>query len=129
MVRHIATFFSPLGEFEALIIIVVECSDDEWGKLLGSGFSIVYNALVKAIGLIYPFDRNFTPGVVIDTVDTAKTIVGFLKNAIKQKRYGVVYLRITNENMMCATATIPMADTSIFERILEDVSKLLREKK
>jgi len=129
MVRHVATFFSPIGD-EALITIVVECNDDEWKKLLDSEFSIVYNVFVKAIGLVYSFDRNFAPGIVIDTIDTAKMMVEFLRNAIKRKRYSVAYLRITNAGVMYATAIIPIQDTKIFEGILADISKLLeREKK
>ena len=123
-VELIGTFFSIVGE-EPLITILVSCEDEKWRELLQSPFGFVYNRFIKALGLVYEYDRTFVPGVMIDNIDTAKIMISWLTRTIAAKRYTIQYIRLGSNRAENVLATIPIDDTSVFENILSDLKEVV----
>ena len=115
----VSTFFGILKD-GAVITIVVNCSEEEWNKLVGSPIRFFYNRLFKVVGLRYDEFSGFSPGIVIDNENALNTMIRFLTMVISKKEYTIQYIKISPPTVSMF-ATIPVEDTSIFQEILNDL--------
>ncbi|MEX0569555.1 MAG: hypothetical protein Q6363_010440 [Candidatus Njordarchaeota archaeon] len=122
--------FSTLDK-ESLVTVVVKCNNEEWNNLLKSPIRIYYNSFIKAIALMYEFDKTFMPGVVVDGQDALNSMIRWLKNIVSMKRYFIQYIRLTSDGALNAMAQIGLneEDVKIFENILTDLENLKGSKK
>lgn len=115
----VATFFS-IFEGNALIMIIVNCEEEEWNKLMNSPFRIYYNRMFKIFGIQYDNFPTLSPGIAIDNEDTLKMVKSWLDTVVKNKRYTILYIK-TSPPAISLFVTIPVEDTSIFQEILNDL--------
>ncbi len=115
----VSTFFGVLKD-NAIITIVVNCSEEDWKRLVESPIRFFYNRLFKIVGLRYDKFNDFSPGLAIDNEDSLNALIRFLSTAINKKEYIIQYIKISPPaiNMF---ATIPVEDTTIFQEILNDL--------
>lgn len=113
---------------EPVIIIVVRMSDDEFKTIVNSPARFVYNAFVKVFALVYEHDKTFSPGVIIDSEETARTFLSWLDAVISKQRCNIVFVRIKdNESEFVSITFSP--DVEFLKRVRDDIKALIGEKK